>query len=147
MVPVSKPNGNHTLTKDIRICYREPWQQHHWKSIRTAYSSSPYFHFYADSLEPLFNLRETSLIALNHKILTVVCLITGISISVEYTTEYFRNLPDQQDLRSSISPKKKSRLMFPGEYPQVFSHKHGFMPDLSILDLLFNVGPGAKRFL
>jgi len=146
IIPVIKPNGNHTLTKDIEICYREPWQQHHWKSIQTAYRSSPYFNYYADFLQPIFNRKEKSLIILNHHIFSLLNKIIDVQPDIHYTNEYDKKPDGFFNLRSKMKPGKLPGFDFP-EYPQVFSHKSGFMKDLSVLDLLFNTGPAAKGYL
>lgn len=147
IVPISKPDGNHTLTKDIAISYREPWNRHHWKSIQTAYRSSPYFNYYSDILEPLFNTNETSLINLNLNILKVINQILGINPACEFTTDYINQPEACTDLRAKMKPKRQySGDSYP-VYPQVFSHIHGFMPNLSILDLIFNAGPEARNYL
>ena len=147
VIPVTRPDGNHTITRDIEICHRERWQQNHWKSIQTAYSSSPYFNYYADIIQPLFDLKETSLIAHNQKILLVICKIAGIKPSLAITKDYVKKPGELIDLRLEISPKKKqSGMSFP-EYPQVFSHKYGFIQNLSILDLMFNLGPETSDYL
>jgi hypothetical protein len=147
VVPVSKPNGNHTVTRDVLISYREPWNYHHWKSIQTAYRSSPYFNFYADLLQPLFETGETSLVKHNRQILDLVCKILKLRVFIEYTADYMKDEEGMLDLREEMTPKtQRNGLNFP-EYPQVFSHKSGFMKDLSILDLIFNVGPDARKYL
>jgi hypothetical protein len=147
VVPVSKPFGNHTLTKDVEISYREPWNQHHWKSITTAYRSSPYFTFYSDLFQPLFESRETSLLKLNREILDLVCKIVKLDVTIENTTDYIKAPEGILDLRKEMTPKKQHNgINFP-EYPQVFSHISGFEADLSILDLLFNMGPETGRYL
>jgi hypothetical protein len=146
IVPISKPNGNHTLTKDIEISYREPWQQHQWKSIQTAYRSSPYFNYYADILQPLFSLEERSLISLNNKILQSFYQIIGIQPIIEFTDDYIKEVQGHYDLRLKMKPGKLPESNM-AEYPQVFSHISGFMKDLSVLDLLFNLGPEAKNYL
>jgi hypothetical protein len=147
VVPVIKPNGNHTLTKDIEICYREPWQQHHWKSIQTAYRSSPYFNYYSDILQPLFEESETSLIIHNQKVLSSICSIIGIDLSLTFTEDYIKIPVDFIDLRKEMTPKKqRTGISFP-EYPQVFGHKFGYIEDLSVLDLLLNLGPDVNRYL
>jgi len=147
IIPVTKPNGNHTITRDIEISYREPWQHNHWKSIQTAYSSSPYFNYYADIIQPLFDSKETSLIAHNQKILSVINKITGIKPSLALTGDYIKQSKEFIDLRSEISPGKQQSGMSYPEYPQVFSHIFGFVKDVSILDLLFNLGPETPSYL
>ncbi|MCU0370370.1 MAG: WbqC family protein [Bacteroidales bacterium] len=147
IVPVSKPNGNHTLTRDIEICYREPWQQHHWKSIQTAYRSSPFFNYYADIILPLFTNKESSLIALNNNISRILGIITGINAEFHFTEDYVKSPGEMLDLRSAFSPHKKQFKFQFREYPQVFGHRSGFTGDLSILDVIFNLGPETKDYL
>jgi hypothetical protein len=148
VVPVTKPQGNHTLTKNIEICYREPWNRSHWKTLQAGYSSSPFFDYYADTIQVLFESHEAFLVNHNQTILKAISGLIGMQASVKYTDNFEKKPEGMLDLRSGISPKKNfiTRIEFP-EYPQVFRHKHGFMPNLSILDLLFNVGPEAGSYL
>ena len=146
VVPVSKPYGNHTLTRDVLISYREPWHQHHWKSITTAYRSSPYFYYYADLLHPLFNRMESSLLIHNQNILIALIKILGIRPEISLTVDYSKIADGCNDLRTTMKPGRKEPGIFP-EYPQVFSHLTGFIPDLSILDLIFNLGPASGDYL
>jgi hypothetical protein len=146
IVPVSKPSGNHTITKYVEISYREAWKQHHWKSIRTAYRSSPYFNYYADLIHPLFITKDKYLIELNFKVLTLLNKIIGINTTFSFTEDYIKDNEGIMDLRMKMKPGKMvvSDLK---EYPQVFSHKSGFIKDLSVLDLIFNIGPESKGYL
>lgn len=147
VVPVTKPQSNHTMTKQVEICYREHWQEQHWKTLQTDYRSSPFFNYYTDILEQLFETQETSLINNNHNILKTISALLGIDLSIQFTQDYERKPESMLDLRSAISPKKyQSFNQFP-KYPQVFDYKYGFVPDLSILDLLFNLGPDARNYL
>jgi hypothetical protein len=147
VVPVIKPQGNHTMTKDIEICYRESWQQQHWKTLQSAYRSSPYFAYYADIIQPLFETRETHMVTHNQQVLLTIARLTGMDLSVNFTKDYEKHPEGLLDLRKEISPKKhQSFISFP-EYPQVFSHLTGFKADLSMLDLLFNLGPEAGGYL
>ncbi|MFO7615095.1 MAG: WbqC family protein [Bacteroidales bacterium] len=145
-VPVSRPGGNHTLTRDIEICYREPWQRNHWRAIQSAYRSSPYFSFYADQISALFNTREPHLVFLNQKITSLICKLLKLRPSINFTNAYEKNPSVALDLRQAFTPKKSTRPDFP-YYPQVFQHKTGFTTGLSILDLLFNQGPDTKAYL
>ena len=147
VVPVSRPNGNHTLTRDIEICYRENWPAHHWKSIWSAYRSSPYFNYYVDLVHPLFMKKENSLSVLNRDILLLLCKIAGIHTEFSFTDEYMKEPGDITDYRRAFSPKKERHFYHYREYPQVFMHNSGFQNDLSILDLLFNLGPETKEYL
>jgi len=147
VVPVSKPGGNHTITKDVRLTYRERWNLHHWKSIQTAYRSSPYFNYYSDIIEPLFNRKYNTLTEYNLSALTILKKILGVDFDLEFTTDYLKDPGDLKDYRALFSPKQKISSFFLPEYPQVFSHKFGFTRDLSILDLVFNLGPQSIDYL
>ena len=147
IIPITKPQGNHTLTGNIEICYREPWRDQHWKALQTAYSSSPFFSYYTDIIHPLFESRETILIEHNLSILRTVSILIGVDILVEFTRDYIKAPLEGSDYRKQFSPKCKLPLIDFLRYPQVFEHKYGFMPNLSILDLLFNVGPKAGRYI
>jgi hypothetical protein len=147
VVPVSRPGGNHTLTRDTEISYREPWNRHHWKSITTAYRSSPYFNYYSDIIQPLFESKETSLLINNLGIQSIICKILKIKTSIGFTEDYIKQPEAVIDLRGAMKPgKQQQNLSFPS-YPQVFSHISGFEADLSILDLLFNLGPETCQYL
>jgi len=147
IVPVSKPHGNHTMTKDIEISYREPWQQHHWKTLQSGYRSSPFFNYYDEIIYHLFTTQERLLLNHNINILKTLGKLIGIEIKVQLTTDFLKQAEGMFDLRSVISPKKQlSSNEFPS-YPQVFEHKFGFKGGLSILDLLFNTGPDTLQYL
>lgn len=147
IVPVTRPQGNHTLTRNIEISYRESWQEQHWKTLQSAYSSSPFFSFYADTIQPLFESRETHLVTHNHNILKTISLLIGLNQTVEFTKDYNIEQRGLLDLRKKFSPKSTTPFTEYRGYPQVFAHKHGFMPNLSILDLLFNLGPETTLYL
>jgi len=149
-VPVKRVNGNHTKTCDIQIDNSKNWQQLHWRSILTAYNKTPYFLFYRDVFEPIFFRKYEQLTDLNRDLLNIIFKVMKISpIEVAYTNEYII-YPDFYDLRNGIHPKTKSHqgivLTLP-RYMQAFEENHGFIPDLSIIDLLFNLGPDALRYL
>lgn len=145
-IPVKKVTGNHTVVKDIEIDYHEPWQKIHWRAIESAYSNSPFFLFYRDDFEPFFLKTTKFLIDLNYELLHVICKHAGISTQILYSEKYYDNNSVITDLRNSFSPKKlveKNHL----KYHQVFEEKHGFIDDLSIIDLLFNEGKYCMEFL
>jgi hypothetical protein len=147
IVPVTKPQGNHTLTGNIQICYREPWQEQQWKTLMSAYSSSPFFAYYADIIQPLFESPEINLLKHNQAILQTVSSLIDTGPSVELTKDYLKEPMDQLDYRKMFSPKGKLPIAEFPRYPQIFEHKYGFMPNLSMLDLLFNKGPEALDYL
>ncbi|MDR2938542.1 MAG: WbqC family protein [Prevotellaceae bacterium] len=150
-VPVEKVHGEKMLIRDVRIDYSMPWQHVHRRALITAYNSSPFFMYYADEILPFFERREIFLFDLNLKITQCLCDILGIRTNILLTEKYklFENNP--LDFRQSISPKlaqqKADKNFYPQEYFQVFAHKLGFLPNLSILDLLFNEGPEALSVL
>lgn len=143
-VPVVKVNGNHTMTKDVVISYKEHWQQIHRRCLESAYKSAPYFDHYYDYLKPILETRFERLIDLNDAALRVVLKIMKVSKEIIHTSDY--NYEVENDFREAFSPKAISdSSLFPAYY-QVFSTKFPFTPDLSILDLIFNEGPGAMNY-
>ena len=147
VVPVSRPRGNHTRTAEIRISFREPWQRTHWRALQASYNSSPYFAYYTGKIEPLIFQKEEVLLQFNHHIINELNILLGIRADISYTENYIKSSDAATDFRTLISPKKAfTQSIFPA-YPQVFSHLHGFIPGLSILDLLFNLGPESKQYL
>jgi hypothetical protein len=140
-VPVIKVNGNHTMTKDMVVSYKEPWQQIHRRCLESAYKAAPYFDHYYDYLKPLFETRFEKLIDLNDAALKAVLKILKNQKEIIHTTDYIHQT--DKDLREVFSPKTiPNPDLFP-EYYQVFSTKFPFAPDLSVLDLIFNEGPNS----
>lgn len=148
-IPVKRVNGNHTKTCEIHIDNSKNWQLLHWRSILTAYNKSPYFLYYRDILEPIFRKKYDLLVDFNSELLNVVLNALKIkTIEIHYTTGY-EVKHDLQDLRNSFHPKYPHRditCTLP-RYMQAFEEFHGFLPDLSIIDLLFNLGPDALPYL
>lgn len=148
-VPVKRINGNHTKTVDIQIDNSKNWQLLHWRSINTAYNKSPYFLYYRDVIEPLFFKKYKYLVDFNRELLQSILNMLKINtIEILYTHKYEFE-PGYADLRNSFHPKYPNRDIncnFP-RYIQVFEEAHGFLPDLSIMDLLFNMGPDALHYL
>lgn len=150
-VPVAKANSK-TLVKDLKIVYVSPWQKLHFKGIESAYKNSPYFEYYIDDLMPFFEKKETYLFDLNNKILETLLSLLKITKPVSLTNDYIREGdPTYSDLRNSIHPKATRRM--PGAdfpvipYRQTFSDRFDFIPNLSMLDLLFCCGTEVGRYL
>ncbi len=139
--------GKKAPIRDIKINYDQNWQKIHWKSIESAYRSSPYFEFYEDQIRPLFNIKETYLCDFTSKALHKVNEILGIDLNIKYTSEYKAEYRNTLDLRNQFNSKKESSNLHFKEYHQVFEDKTGFMKDLSIIDLLFNEGPGSINYI
>jgi hypothetical protein len=146
-VPVHKVNGNHTLVKDIRIVTSIPWQRLHLRSIETAYNNSPFFLYYKDEFIKVFQKKFEFLLDLNTHLLTIIFNILKIEKRVGFTQEFLKIPLGTGDYRKLLKQKKTtSNNNFP-PYNQVFSSKYGFIADLSILDLIFNLGPESLNFL
>jgi hypothetical protein len=148
-IPVKKIHGNRTKMKDILIDYDTSWQKDHERGIVSAYRSSPFFEFYFDDYSWVFSSRHKFLFDLNLKLTEVILSQLQIKNSLDVSKEYI-DLHPENDLREVIHPKRSltSDLNFKAkEYVQVFSSRHGFFPNLSIIDLLFNMGPEAKGIL
>jgi hypothetical protein len=150
VVPVIKPNGNHTSTGEIGISYHLPWNRTHWRSIEAAYNSSPFFLYYRDTFESLFNKQHKNLIEMNSLFLHTILKLLKLDCTIIFSESYLPVIPGQVDLRIEVNPKKPSFLSnlsgFP-EYTQVFGEENGFISNLSILDLLYNMGPEAIDYL
>lgn len=149
-VPVVKPLKNMTHTKDALVSYDTPWQTNHWRSIVSAYGRTPFFEFYADDYEPHFNKQYKYLWDYNLSLMSVVADQLGISSDIVFTNNYDGVLLDGCDLRDMIHPKRdwqEDTSFFPQSYHQVFDDKRGFCPNLSIIDMIFNVGPDSAQLL
>ena len=137
-------NGKRAM-KDLELSYAEDWQKLHWKSIKIAYQSSPYFEYYEDKLKQIFSVQPTSLIEFNLNALKIILQILKVEKDFSLTTK-FEKTPDAVDLRERFSAKKESEYHLP-EYYQTFSDKLGFIKDLSILDLVCNIGPESATYI
>lgn len=129
--------------KDAEISFAEDWIKDHWKSIKMAYQSSPYFEYYEDRLQEIFTSPETKLFDFNLKALTILSECMQLKINFSLSDSYF--LDGQQDRRESF-PAKAAPEEFP-PYTQVFGEKFGFISDLSIIDLLCAEGPNAVSYI
>lgn len=138
-------DGSHQKYRDVKIENNFEWQKHHWKSLQSAYRSSAFFEFYEDEFAHLFEKTQRFLMDFNYKCQELVCECLQLNLTYSKTKEYFKN-PQQIDLREAINAKTKP-LIPATRYFQVFEDKKGFIPNLSILDLLFNEGTSALTYL
>jgi len=148
VIPVKRPQGNITKTRDILIDYDMTWQQTHWKAIVSAYKNSPFFDIFEPELKPFFRKKEKFLLDWNLILINAILEMTSTEIAYTKSTDYIKSptiLYD--DFRESIHPKKRMQLpdasFSPIPYFQVFSNKYGHISNLSFIDLLFNEGPQA----
>jgi len=149
VIPVVKGRGPKTLIKDLKISYDADWQRNHWRTIFSAYNSSPFFEFFKDDIFPFFQKKEKFLLDFNMDIHKTVCELLELE-NTTTLTEDFEKVPENTlNSREAISPKNKTpcQTFQPQKYTQVFSEKFGFAPNLSILDLLFNEGPNSYTIL
>jgi len=151
IIPVKKVNRINTKTKDILIDYDTNWRRIHWNSIVSAYRSSPFFEFYEDDLRNLYSDKEKTLLEFNQKILLLLIGFLDIETKINLTDSFQKKYENEMDLRECINPKKrlagKDSRFVSYKYNQVFIEKHGFIPNLSVIDLLFNEGPNAPEIL
>lgn len=134
----------HQKYRDIKVENDFKWQQHHWKSLKSAYQTSPFFEFYEDDLAPLYHQEVEYLMDFNYLCFYRLCECLQLDITFKKTSEYIKNPSNIRDMRGLINAKTPIALT---PYPQVFETKKGFISNLSILDLLFNEGPNSLSFL
>ena len=137
-VPVVKTEGK-TLMRDVRISDHGNWRHQHWVALESSYRQSPFFEYYADDFAPFYEKKWAFLADFNEELMALVASLLDISKPVSRTTTY------SPAPSPSLSPPKGEDGR--GLYYQVFAHRHGFLPDLSIVDLLFNLGPEGVLWL
>ena len=149
IVPVVKSRSPKILIKDLKISYDVDWQRNHWRTIFSAYGSSPYFDYFKDDIFPFFEVKEKYLLDYNLKIHDTICELLEIENNTTLTSDFEKIPEGAKNLREVISPKNKllNRQFQAEKYTQVFSEKTSFIPNLSILDLLFNEGPNSFTIL
>lgn len=146
-VPVRhSKKDKHQKYRDIQIANETAWQRLHFKSLESAYRASPYFEYYEDELLPLFKKKYTYLIDLNFDTIEIINECLQLEVNTQKTQKYQSVVFDLKDFRELVDVKKEAAHQF-DEYTQVFDAKHGFLPNLSILDLLFNEGTNALSYL
>lgn len=167
-VPVERSNSQSSIPqflKDIRISDHGNWRHLHWNALRSAYGDSPFFMYYEDDIRPFFERRWDYLFDFNEAIIEKMCELLDIQPNIHYTDQYLPSLDRERlrvgasagmgleegllDCRNTIAPKHPvpDPGFTPQRYYQVYEAKHGFLPNLSILDLLFNMGPESVFWL
>ena len=153
-IPVEKPDNGSRLICDIRISDHGNWRHQHWQALSSSYYNSPFFEYYQDDFRPFYEKKYDYLLDFNEALIEKCCELIDIHPQLRRTTSYQEKATISSDgfddFRDIISPKKDISLdasFCPAPYYQVFSAKHGFLPNLSIVDLIFNMGPESILIL
>ncbi len=146
IVPLIRGSKNHTPVKDVRISYDFNWQRLHWMSLETSYRSSAYFEYYEDDLHVFYQKKWDFLFDYNEDLFRLFNRLLKINITYSYTNSFEKIYTELNDYRESIHPKQLSQIGFQ-PYFQVFEERNGFLPNLSIVDLIFNQGPQSIQYL
>ncbi|SEB19347.1 WbqC family protein [Pedobacter hartonius] len=146
-LPVIKGSKYHTKIKDVKISYDFKWQRLHWLSLESCYRNSAYFEYYEDELAPFYHHKFDFLFDYNLELLQWIFKALKKSPELNFTTEYIKEVPPEMDYRSKLHFKTPEPVVPAKPYYQVFEDRSGFLPNMSIVDLLFNQGPQAKNYL
>ncbi len=161
VVPVAGASS-HTPLRDLRVSDHGNWRHHHWNAMQTAYGKTPFFEYYADLFAPFYEQPATFLLDLNERLRQLMCTLIGIDTPVALT-EHFAPPAETPctlshddpaptcaapctDMRYTMHPDSLPTATLPPYY-QVHAQRHGFIPNLSIVDLLFNMGPESLLVL
>lgn len=145
-IPTEKGEQPKILMKDVRVSNHGNWRHVHWNALEAAYGNSPFFEYYVDDFRPFYEKKYEYLYDYNELLCELVCNLIDIHPNITRTDDYKMEFTDYEaDYRNIIHPKidykETDRLFYPFPYYQVFKEKFGFLPNLSIVDLLFNMGP------
>tara|TARA_B100000524_G_scaffold320078_2_gene200337 strand:+ start:218 stop:835 length:618 start_codon:yes stop_codon:yes gene_type:complete len=147
VVPVKFSSSKREKFKDIKICYDSNWQKIHLKSIQSAYRNSPYYSFFEDYFIELFQQKEKYLIDISLKSIKVIYNILEIESNYKITNSYISNYDILIDKRDLAKKNKNKDMNLFKPYDQVFQEKYGFLPNLSVIDLIFNQGINSLELL
>ena len=151
-VPTVKPDVPKCPMKDIRISEHGNWRHLHLYALESAYGNTPYFEYYRDDFVPFYEKRYEFLIDFNEALQEMICALIDMQPCMVRTLEYIKEVSNGVlDLREVIHPKHdytmEDEVFKVVPYYQVFQERQGFIPNLSIVDLLFNLGPESLLLL
>lgn len=145
-IPVVKSDSPKQLMKDVRISDHGDWRSQHWNALESAYMNSPFFMYYQDDFRPFYEKKIDFLIDFNTELTELILKLAGMEKCLKLTESYTRPDSGTRDLRKMVEPGVEvSEEQRP--YWQVFKQKYGFQPNLSAVDLLFNMGPEFPLYL
>lgn len=146
IIPVRHDGGERKPICEKEISYDDDWQKIHWRTITSSYRNSPYFEYFEDEFKSFYETKTETLFEFNFQLLKKILELLQIPFVLEFTSSYEATYPAEvKDLRNSFTPSERN-VGFP-KYNQVFCDRYGFIHDLSIVDLLFNKGMEAKKYL
>lgn len=146
-IPLERGKHQHSKMKDVKISYQENWQALHWHSITSCYRRSPYFEYYEDYFKPFYTEKQELLLDYNLSFMQTIASLLKIKLPISKSDKYYTSADFIGiDARSYFLPTKNITIDFP-TYPQVFNDRFPFVKDLSLLDVLFNVGPNTSNYI
>ena len=145
-VPVIHTHNNRELFKDVKISYDSNWMDLHLKSLQSGYRSSPYFEYFEDNFIKLYSEKEKFLVDFNIKCIKLISNLLDLNLNYKISNEYIEKTNDIIDLRGLSNARKEKKIDTP-KYIQVFESKHGYLNNLSIVDLVFSEGPNSVSLI
>ena len=147
-IPIKHVGGEQgrQLYKEVLLDNNYPWQRQHWRTLQTAYRTSPYFEYYEEDLAPLFETKYKFLLDFNLKTIATICQCLELIMPSDKSETYEKAVSNVSDLRTLVNAKR-TLITDQKKYVQVFGDRHGFIQNLSILDLLFNEGTSALPYI
>ena len=145
-IPVIHTHKNRELFKDVKISYDSNWMDLHLKSLQSAYRSSPYFEYFEDDFIKLYSEKEKFLADFNIKCIRLISSLLDLDLDYKISNEYVEKTNDIIDLRDLSNARKEKKIDTP-KYIQVFESKHGYINNLSIIDLIFSEGPNSVSLI
>jgi hypothetical protein len=145
-IPVIHSHKNRELFKDVKISYESNWMDLHLKSLQSAYRSSPYFEYFEDDFIKLYAEKEKFLVDFNIKCIKLISNLLDLDLDYKISSEYVEKTNDIIDLRDLSNARKQKTIETP-KYIQVFESKHGYLNNLSIIDLIFSEGPNSVSLI